>query len=457
MFNARGGSEALAEHLHNSLLNTNSSDIFSLRGSASNCNPFTIPGKFHVDYSDASNNYWQPNDARCPAPRYMSQLRSGDYSGLDWMRGKTVVLIGDSLERDHVSLFASMLGQEVEIVKGHHPLALTAETIEPSKAAELKKKDRYGRIALKGMQESTIPRMVHLEDLDFMVSNVLRPVKADSDSHFLQMINLYHFGLDQDDYWKALDQYHAPGLIEERFASQYVSRIERDRMNLLTLHSLQLPVKEKLASMGRSVDMVEIGTGMFDLARWAKQDVAASKSTVEQLSEERLQWYQERIQKFVALTEDAFPDAVKTWRGVTIAEDQAAELDYFNVGVLLAQKVCQADSCISHQDRFGHSPSSVTAYFAPNRAKQIEEEVSKLLKPFAPKSSAQAARDLTKRGAAGASSLNIHLNPWSSLVKDVPAHQLDRLHGGDLATPGAALWSDIALWHLEQGLKAKSR
>ena len=92
--------------------------------------------------------------------------------------------------------------------------------------------------------------------------------------------------------------------------------------------------------MGRSVDMVEIGTGMFDLARWAKQDVAESKSTVEQLSEERLQWYQERIQKFVALTEDAFPDAVKTWRGVTIAEDQAAELDYFNVSSLLAEKKC---------------------------------------------------------------------------------------------------------------------
>lgn len=81
-------------------------------------------------------------------------------------------LIGDSIERDHVSLFASMMGQEVEVIKGHHPLALTTETIEPSKAEQLKKKDRYGRIALKGMQESTLPRYLHLEELDFVVGSL---------------------------------------------------------------------------------------------------------------------------------------------------------------------------------------------------------------------------------------------------------------------------------------------
>lgn len=80
-----------------------------------------------------------------------------------------MVLIGDSIERDHVSLFASLMGQEVEIVKGHHPLALSSDVLEPSKAAELKQRDRYGRIALKGMQESTLPRVFHLEELDFMV------------------------------------------------------------------------------------------------------------------------------------------------------------------------------------------------------------------------------------------------------------------------------------------------
>ena len=39
---------------------------------------------------------------------------------------------------------------------------------------------------------------------------------------YRQMINLYHFGMDQDDYWRNLDQYHAPGTIEERFTYHYV-------------------------------------------------------------------------------------------------------------------------------------------------------------------------------------------------------------------------------------------
>ena len=96
----------------------------------------------------------------------------------------------------------------------------------------------------------------------------------------------------------------------------------------------QQPVELKLKAMGRAVDMVEIGTGMYDLARWAKEDVASGKSTEEDLSEDRLTWYQERLQKFTSLTADSFPDAIKTWRGVTVAEDQAEELDYFNVSLI---------------------------------------------------------------------------------------------------------------------------
>ena len=92
-----------------------------------------------------------------------------------------MVLLGDSIERDHVALFCGMMGQEVETVKGHHPLALSSDSMEPSKAAELKKKDRYGRIALKGMQDSTLPRVCHLKDLDFMVRKHTHICRSSSD------------------------------------------------------------------------------------------------------------------------------------------------------------------------------------------------------------------------------------------------------------------------------------
>lgn len=86
-----------------------------------------MSGSFHVDYSEPSNNYWTPSEKGCTAPRYVQQLRNGDYESLQWMKNKTIILFGDSIERDHVSLFcSSIMGREVEIIKGNHKLAVTS-------------------------------------------------------------------------------------------------------------------------------------------------------------------------------------------------------------------------------------------------------------------------------------------------------------------------------------------
>lgn len=70
---------------------------------------------------------------------------------------------------------------------------------------------------------------------------------------------------------------------------------------------------------------------MYDLARWARQDIAGHKSTEEPLSDDRLKWYRGRVNKLMDVVQKSYPDAVKTWRASTQPEDQAQELDYFNV------------------------------------------------------------------------------------------------------------------------------
>lgn len=142
----------------------------------------------------------------------MQQLRDGDYESLSWLQNKTIILFGDSIERDHVTLFCSLLGKEAEVIKGNHKFAVTGgggshdnngSAKHPEERQKLKK-DRSRRIALKGMQESTLPRICFIEELNFM------------------MANLYHFGLDEQDFWKGLDSFHPPGAVEERLQAHIV-------------------------------------------------------------------------------------------------------------------------------------------------------------------------------------------------------------------------------------------
>jgi len=374
---------------------------------ANACNPYVGHGKLHVDYSEPTNNFWEPTDQKCKAPRYMQKLVNGDFSGLEWMRDKTVLLYGDSIERDHLSLFCEILGREPEVVKGAHKYSAVPDTsIVSPRGDDKKKKERLSRIAFRGMQDSTLPRTCYIEELNFLVAN------------------MYHFGLDEQTFWKDLDQYHPPGSIEERFSAQ----VE--------------PFLAKLRADGRNIDLVEISSNMFDLARWAKQDIEAGRSTEDPLDNERTQWYQWRLRKFLDLTRQTFPHAMKMWRAATVPEDQAAELSYFN-------------------DRFGHSPASTAPYFALNRIHQIDEIARKTLQPLRPAGSSAGSSSMVQAGATDTANHERRLRPtgkgdvvyntWSSLVKGIAAHQLDRLHGGDLATPSAVLWGDIMLWHLQQG------
>lgn len=67
--------------------------------------------------------------------------------------------------------------------------------------------------------------------------------------------------------------------------------------------------------------------------RWAKQDAELGQSTVEPLTPERVTWYRFRAGQIMEAVRKAFPSARgKLWRGLHFPSDQAAELEYFQVG-----------------------------------------------------------------------------------------------------------------------------
>lgn len=71
---------------------------------------------------------------------------------------------------------------------------------------------------------------------------------------------------------------------------------------------------------------------MWDLARWAEQDVSAGRATTDELSKDRLTWYRFRVGQVMERVRTAFPRAKSyTWRTMHYPTDQVAEQDYFMV------------------------------------------------------------------------------------------------------------------------------
>jgi hypothetical protein len=105
---------------------------------------------------------------------------------------------------------------------------------------------------------------------------------------------VFHFGLDQSDYWRnsGIAQYSSPGVLEQRIT------------DIIT------PLVVNLRKHGRTSapDFIEVATGTWDLAKFAKEDDLAERSTVEALTPERLAWYTSRVSQLLTAVEDAFPD-----------------------------------------------------------------------------------------------------------------------------------------------------
>lgn len=135
-----------------------------------------------------------------------------------------------------------------------------------------------------------------------------------------------HYGLDQEDYWRDSDmpQYSAPGMFEHR-----VSDIVE-------------PLMQNVRADGRASapDLVEVTSGVWDLARWAEQDIDAQKATDMPLSDDRVTWWRFRAGQVLSKVHKTFPKASSLlWRTSYYPHDQVAEYEYFQVR-LFRREIC---------------------------------------------------------------------------------------------------------------------
>ncbi|GAA5833170.1 hypothetical protein JCM9279_001446 [Rhodotorula babjevae] len=394
-----------------------------VRSSKPACDPYSSFGTLQIDDDDADRSSWAPFDASCQPPNFLAKLRDvtlhhhhaseayAHASDFEWLHNKTALLIGDSVSRELVENFCILMGEEFEVLRPGHHWSPPAPLREPVKAKHAP--GRPSRLHSRGfrvVRDASRPRICYVPKLDFL------------------LVSVFHFGLDQEDYWRdspmRMPQYESPGMFEHR------------------LHDSIQPLVENIRADGRRTapDYVEVSSGMWDLARWAEQDMAAGRSTTDELSKDRVTWYRFRVGQVMDRVRTAFPQAKShVWRTMHYPTDQVAEQDYF------LDKI---------NPRSANASTPEPPLFAHSRVHQIDQLVRGLVLPS---TSAQAASASPRVGDADDAVVSnvphpeFRLNEFGTLLKGHEAHARDRLHGAPI--PAHVLWSDIMLYELWRGVK----
>lgn len=380
------------------------------------CDPYSSSGTLQVDPNDADQNRWIPFDPTCQPPNFLAKLR--DYAlhpsstvnpnEFSWLHNKTALLIGDSISREHVENFCQLMGEESEVVRPNHRWAAGPSPMRaPVKAQHtIERPTRLNGRGHRVVRDASRPRVCYLPQFDFL------------------LVSVFHFGLDQEDYWRdsRMPQYSSPGMFEHRLVDQIT------------------PLVAHIRADGRrsAPDYVEITSGTWDLARWAEQDVLAQRPTEQALSQDRLTWYRFRVGQMMDKVRNAFPEAkAKVWRSMHYPTDQVAEYDYF---------MDKINPRSSNGSRGATEPPS----FSHNRIHQLDQAVRSLVLP-----SSTTASSLdpvpTEDEDSEVPHPEFRINEWGSLLKGHEAHQKDRLHGDPL--PGGYLWGDLMLFELFRGVQ----
>ncbi|GJN90899.1 hypothetical protein Rhopal_003913-T1 [Rhodotorula paludigena] len=386
------------------------------------CDPYSSAGKLQIDEDDADRTQWSPFDPTCQPPNFLAKLRDftvhhhhahADHvraADFAWLSNKTALLIGDSVSREHVDYFCQLLGEESEVLRPGHHWAPAAPVRAPMKAQHsIERPKRLNQRGFRVVRDASRPRICYIPKLDFL------------------LVSVFHFGLDQEDYWRdsRMPQYAAPGLFEHRLMDQVQ------------------PLINNIRADGRRTapDYVEINSGMWDLARWAEQDVAAERDTTEALSQDRITWYRFRVGQMMDKVRNAFPNAkARVWRTLHYPTDPVAEHDYF------MDKI---------NPRTANDSALAVSYFSPNRIRQLDEAVRTLVLPSSaasPASSSPVVGSAEDDAAAEVPHPEFRLNEFGTLLQGHEAHAKDRLHG--VPTYAHVLWSDIMLYELWRAERA---
>lgn len=270
-----------------------------------------------ADQNVPERNQWLPYDPSCTPPELMASLRrttlaSGSESNeplalptsrltphsdpslpLHWLQGRTVLLFGDHVERQHNRDFCNLSGGVFTTIALDHPLSPPRfengidEKVAPGNQTNF---------------DDSRPSVCYIEKYDFMV------------------VTVFHYGLanrvefERESLFRS-EHFYPPGA---SLAPRCLRPYPNPPLNAVAmsdrLSHIAIPL---LSSLHRpQPDLIEFSSGFWDLRHFTALDEQHGADPFSELTTERLQWYSDRLSHSLSDLQSSFPGTPLLWRSL---------------------------------------------------------------------------------------------------------------------------------------------
>ncbi|KDE06702.1 hypothetical protein MVLG_03048 [Microbotryum lychnidis-dioicae p1A1 Lamole] len=209
----------------------------------------------------------------------------------------TVLVIGDSVDRNGLVHFCQLFKRELSIshyhdINSHPPGALPADLTKG-----------HGP-KFDGWDQRGLP---HICEIPFHSDTR----ESGTDGVAMRVVNGFHYGMDALDEFNTPDHtdWHKPGRVEDR------------------LEKLIVPFIEQLGGLDK-IDVVQLHSGMWDLALFGMQDDKTKWSLTVPLTPDQLAWWQERMRQTIRYVRWLFPRARVVYRKLHRTDDAVVGTQY---------------------------------------------------------------------------------------------------------------------------------
>ncbi|KAL8280436.1 hypothetical protein RQP46_007084 [Phenoliferia psychrophenolica] len=388
------------------------------------CNPYEQHGVLLVNTSVPNQNMWQPIGVpdSCQPVDYATQLLDMQLANgishptLESLRNRTVLIFGDSVDRDHNEHFCNFVGGFIEMIGNNHPLSPAYP-----EGQELPPEDYLDYIQNKRMwpdNPQSRPHICHVFRLN------------------LRFVNVFHYGFRGYTHWMAMHpHYYPPASIEDR------------------LDQIVIPLLANIAKQYNTSpvpDIVSIAPGFWGILRLSYETqrirdaaIAAGNTTFlegyakhdvwNNMKEDQRDWMEGRIQEVIEYIGNGWRDSVKAplilWRSLHHIQSHE-QLPFTRVQAL---------------DQIGRSVVERLVREGEAAVKGAGEWKAWLALAASRVGRKWRGDSLEVTQAKGLSS-RLRIDEWGALMLGQEKHFVDKVH--PLPLPGSYLWANMMLFQL---------
>lgn len=276
---------------------------------AGRCNAYELPGFVsHIPYP-----VWKAFDPTCESPELLPNLlgvapgalvgtaadmRKASVSAAERselqsvLQNRTVLLVGDAVDRTMIQSLCSLLGHDSVSVDANH---IWGDALKHVPSAHTSSADHKSSDAL-------------------LADYCYEPV------HDTLFTSFYHYGADTDDLWRKQEAYSPPSLFEHRMTDLLGPYLKALSTPHTTAASRSLP-----PTRHGMPDLVLFSSNFWDLAVWAQEDASNGVAVDSDLSSTRVLWWRSRMVDMIdALRAQVGPHARIAWRSAHLPPASAS-------------------------------------------------------------------------------------------------------------------------------------